>query len=306
MWNIYFVFLCFNIFNTDINRLQQFRWAFLYLCSYLYSSPSSDSESSSESEKQLRPYLSLSLSIFSSHSLQSFNWFEYLSGTSNVCQLGALEVLGLLIILGLGALKALHLGLLWLCTWNILLKLLLMVTVPVFFHVFTDGAVWSPSTLLCFWCCCCTGGYLFLGSVALFYRGFWCSNSSRSRRDQPVLPQLKEIPWHLSCFGPWGASAWVGMFLSGWGLLSEVPSCEGFWLSEFVGALGVVTGGCAVALLVLDLGLATTFTLYFFVGISFFLFSVALVSFLIWGLVSKSCRSRLIWLGLEFWTQLPF
>ena len=125
-------------------------------------------------------------------------------------------------------------------------------------------------------------GLLVLESVALFYGVLWCSNSSRSRRDCPVLPQLKEIPWHLSYFGPWGASMSWDVF-EWWGLLSEVPSCEGFWLSEFVGALGVVTGGWTVALLVLDLGLATTFTSYFFVGISFFLFSVALVSFLIWG-----------------------
>ena len=47
-----------------------------------------------------------------------------------------------------------------------------------------------------------------------------------------------------------------------------------------------------VVLLVLDSGLATTFTLYFFVRISFFLFSVALVSFLICGLVSG-------WAGLD-------
>ena len=36
----------------------------------------------------------------------------------------------------------------------------------------------------------------------------------------------------------------------------------------------------------LGLVLATTFTLYFLVGISPFLFSVALDSFLTWGLVS--------------------
>ena len=69
---------------------------------------------------------------------------------------GVLEVLGLLIILGLGALKALGLGLLWL--WITLLELLLVVTVPIFFCIFANGAIQSPSTLLCFWWHCCTGG----------------------------------------------------------------------------------------------------------------------------------------------------
>ena len=35
----------------------------------------------------------------------------------------------------------------------------------------------------------------------------------------------------------------------------------------------------------LDSGFPMTFTLYFFIGVSFFLFLVAFVSFLIWGLV---------------------
>ena len=80
------------------------------------------------------------------------------------------------------------------------------------------------------------------------------------------------------------------MFSSGRGLFSEVPSGEGFCPSEFAGALGFVRGGCVVALL--ESGLATTFTLYFFVGINLFLFSVTLESFLIWGFVPG-------WVGLN-------
>ena len=80
-----------------------------------------------------------------------------------------------------------------------------------------------------------------------------------------------------------GVPVQVGIFLSGGGLLSEVPSWGGFCLSEFVEALGVGKGSCVVVLLVLDLALATTFTLYFFAGMSFFLFSVTFVFLLTWG-----------------------
>ena len=230
--------------------------------------------SSSELEKQSRPYccwaspsflpilygVSIDRSIYQVHQMS---------------MIGSAGTLELLIILVLGALKALCLGLLWLC--STLFALLLVVTVPIFFYIFANGAVQSPSALFCFWWCCCTRGWLFLGLY--FYGWFWNSSSSSiiSGRDWQILPQLEEVPWHLLCFGPLGASVNWDVF-SGGGLLSEVPSCEGFWPSEFVGALGAVRGGCVVALL--EPGLATTFTLYFFVGMIPFLFSVAFVSFL--------------------------
>ena len=75
-------------------------------------------------------------------------------------------------------------------------------------------------------------------------------------------------------------------------MLSEILSGRGFCFSEFVGALGVVKGGCTVISLVLGSGLATTFTLYFFEGMSFLLFSVTFVSFFTLGLV-------LDWVGLD-------
>ena len=81
-----------------------------------------------------------------------------------------------------------------------------------------------------------------------------------------------------------GVPAQTRIFSNGGGLFSDVPSGEGFWPSKFVGALGVVRGGFTVALL--ESGLASTLTLYFFVGMSLFLFSVGLVSFLMWGFVS--------------------
>ena len=139
------------------------------------------------------------------HLFFPFSMEPYLVGVSvryiKCLWLGVLEVLGLLIILGLGALKTLYLGLLWLSTWNTLLKLLLVVTNPVLFYIFTNGAIQSPSLLLVLlwhW------GLLALGSVALFLWGF--QSSSSRRMDWSVLSQLKEISWHLSCFGPWGPS----------------------------------------------------------------------------------------------------
>ena len=69
-------------------------------------------------------------------------------------------------------------------------------------------------------------------------------------------------------------------------LLSDVLSCGGFSFTQFIGVLGAVMGGCVVILLVLgvDSGLATTCTLYLFVGTSFLLLSVAFVSLLTRGL----------------------
>ena len=173
-----------------------------------------------------------------------------------------LEVLGLFIIQGLGALRTLCLWLLLL--WTTLLELLLVVAILIFFYIFGNGAVRSPSILFHLSWCCCTGGRLFLGLGLYLYGGF----------------------------GPWGASANWDVF-EWWGLFSEVPSGEGFWSSEFVGALRAVWGGCVVTLLDFESGLATTFTLYFLGGMSLFLFSVAFVSFLTWGLVSG-------WVGLDW------
>ena len=67
---------------------------------------------------------------------------------------GVLEALGLLIILGLGALKALCLGLLWL--WTTLLELLFVVTVSIF-YISANGPIRSPSNSLYFWWCCVPG-----------------------------------------------------------------------------------------------------------------------------------------------------
>ena len=76
------------------------------------------------------------------------------------------------------------------------------------------------------------------------------------------------------------------MFLSGGGCSLKYLLVKAFDYLNLLEHWELLQGGCMAVLLVLDSGLATTFTLYFFMGISFFLFSVALVSFLIWGLAS--------------------
>ena len=60
----------------------------------------------------------------------------------------------------------------------------------------------------------------------------------------------------------------------------DLPNQLGLWKLLWVAVL-------------LDSGFSMTFTLYFFIGVSFFLFSVALVSFLISGLVTG-------WVGLDW------
>ena len=73
--------------------------------------------------------------------------------------------------------------------------------------------------------------------------------------------------------------------MSGGGLLLGVLSWDGFSFSEFTVALGAVLGSCMVTLLVLevDSGLATTHTLYLFVGMIFLFCQSPLFPFLLGG-----------------------
>ena len=98
-----------------------------------------------------------------------------------------------------------------------------------------------------------------------------------------------------------GVLAHTGAFSNGGGLFSDV---EGFWLSEFTGALAFVWGGCTASLL--GSSLATTFTLCFFAGISFFYFLCCFGLFSYLGIRVRLKRSKLIGLGLGFWSQLAF
>ena len=94
-------------------------------------------------------------------------------GVLEVSWLGALCISCLKMLCALG-----------LCAWNILLKLFLMVTVPVFFIIFANGTIWSPSKSLYLWCCGGTGDCFLLGLWFYLNRGVW----SNCRRDWPVLP----------------------------------------------------------------------------------------------------------------------
>ena len=99
----------------------------------------------------------------------------------------------------------------------------------------------------------------------------------------------------LTFFLPWamGYQHELGYFWAVGGLLSGVLSCRGFSFSEFRRTLGVV-GSCVVVLLALGmgLGLATTYILYPFVGMSFLFLPVTFVSSLMRGVV-------LGWAGLD-------
>ena len=67
-----------------------------------------------------------------------------------------------------------------------------------------------------------------------------------------------------------GVPARVGIFSSGGGLLLDELPWEGFPFSKFIVVLGAVVDACMIILLALgmDSGLATTHTLYLFVGMN--------------------------------------
>ena len=106
-----------------------------------------------------------------------------------------------------------------------------------------------------------TGG---LGFVTVLLAGGMDQSFLSSKRLPDIFPVSDQEV--LAC---------TGAFSNGGGLFYDV---KGFWLSEFTGALTFVWGGCTVSLP--GSSLATTFTLYFFVGINLSLFYVALDSFL--------------------------
>ena len=174
--------------------------------------------------------------------------------------LGEMRILWCLVVLG--ALRVLSLGLphilgleviLLLCislsVFVSLLKLLLILAIPVFFHILADRATWSPSTSLKIWYCC-TGVLLIWVLGFNLYRQFSICHGVEGRGNRPIFPQFKKIARYFPCQG---VLAWTEAFSSGGGLFSDV---EGFCLSEFTGAL-VFVWGCCVASLP-GSGLATT------------------------------------------------
>ena len=199
--------------------------------------------------------------------------------------LGALEVLQHLVVLGLSALRVLSLqlsfilgleGILLLCILCLsifctLLELFLVLTIPIFFYILANATVWSPSIWFYFWRWCCTGcgcscswGSIFMGNLEFVaIMELLVGGISQSFLNSKRFPDIFSVSGQ-------GVLVPTGTFSNGGGLFSNVPSGKGFWPSKFTEALGSVWGGYAVTLL--GSGLATTFTLYFFVGINLFLF----------------------------------
>ena len=93
-------------------------------------------------------------------------------------------LLGFLVVLGL---RAWCLGHLYLGLW-LLLQMLLVVTVPVFFYVFAEGAVWSPSTFFLLSDCWLVVLQVWVLSVWGILNGCVCVIAIVIiRRDQPVF-----------------------------------------------------------------------------------------------------------------------
>ena len=112
-------------------------------------------------------------------------------------------------------------------------------------------------------------GSIFIGRLEVDVGGSGQSFPSLNR-----LPNIDPAPGH-------GVPAWVGIFSSGRELLLDELPWEGFPFSKFIVVWGVVVDVCMIILLALgvDSGLATTHTLYLFVGMSFLFLSVALLPF---------------------------
>ena len=73
--------------------------------------------------------------------------------------------------------------------FSVLLNLFLVLAIAIFFHIFANGKMWSPSALFFFWWCCFTRGWLFLWLGLNLYQWFRSGsiNSIVSRRDQPIF-----------------------------------------------------------------------------------------------------------------------
>ena len=128
------------------------------------------------------------------------------------------------------------------------------------------------------WVC----GSIFIGGLEVDVGGIGQSFFNSNR-----FPDIYPAPGH-------GVPGWVGIFSDGGGLLLDELPWEGFPFSKFIVVLGAVVDGCMIVLLSLgmDLGLATTHTLYLFVGMSCLLLLAAFASLLTGGLV-------LYWVGLD-------
>ena len=73
-------------------------------------------------------------------------WYLVVLGAQRVLSLGLPHILGLR--------RILLLCILCFSLFVSLLELLLMLTIPVFFCIFANGTIWSPSASVWFWCRC--------------------------------------------------------------------------------------------------------------------------------------------------------
>ena len=115
-------------------------------------------------------------------------------------------------------------------------------------------------------------GFLLLGIVAVSLLGVEVDvgGTGQSFLNSNRFPDFDPASGH-------GVPAWVGIFLSGGGLLFEELPWEGLPFSKFIVVLGAVVDIHVIIFLALgvDSGLDTTCTLYLFVGMSLLLLSVA-------------------------------
>ena len=165
-----------------------------------------------------------------------------------VKRLEALEVLWLLEVSGLGTLEmflvvAAVLPYVWVCGmfyWGTLSILALQITIPVLFYVFTNGAVWSPSTLLyLFWCHGGMGNCCFMGLCFDFY----CRGGCRygGELTSPFLTQTSFLMLTLlqamECLLRLGYLQVVGIVIS-WGTSLGWISLE-FSFAKFIIVMGM-------------------------------------------------------------------
>ena len=129
-----------------------------------------------------------------------------------------------------------------------MLQLLLMLSVPVLLHIFTNEAIQSPSTSLLS-CCSWTGPWL----VSILGFCFYCrwvglSNDAgrgvSGRGYWPIFPYLQKIAGHLSSSWLWSPST-TGASSSGGELFSKLWVADSLSLLELLGLSGCFLGVAA-------------------------------------------------------------
>ena len=135
-----------------------------------------------------------------------------------------------------------------------------MVAIPIFFLIFAEGTIWSPSTFLCSW----ADDWLFSCLWFFFYGGFWVVNtgcvfvaiiqvvggSNQSFLSSKRFPDISPAQGH-------GVLSWTGASSKG-GLFSKASA----WGLTLMRALEFVAGRC----MAVSLGLEAVLGLNLLVG----------------------------------------